>query len=126
MTDIGMFGGIRIVTDGNLVIRTEDWSRVRSPSRAKRRLKRGFSQNIMYRVKPDTKAYTLDGGKTYIMHPEAFEALKIAAATEVLPPEKPKEAPKNPIHEWSSSLWITPRLVPMKKHNLSFFNSNVC
>jgi hypothetical protein len=37
----------RIVENASLVDYVEDWSRVRSPSRARRRLKRGFRQNIV-------------------------------------------------------------------------------
>jgi hypothetical protein len=43
------FGATRIIEDRNLVDYVEDRSKVRSPSRARRRLKRGFRQNIVMR-----------------------------------------------------------------------------
>lgn len=48
----------------------EDWSRVRSPSRARRRLRLGYPQNIAIRHVPRKDAITMDGGRTYTMHPE--------------------------------------------------------
>lgn len=76
---VGMFAGIRIVEDSRLTVETQDWSGVRSPSRARRRLRRGFRQNIVYGRKPDPKAYSINGGKTLIMHPATYDAVKRAA-----------------------------------------------
>lgn len=73
----GTFGGVKIVIDDALMSRfVEDWSDVRSPSRAKRRRKRGFPQRIKYvkAAKPD--AYRI--GNTLVMHSETFAALKRA------------------------------------------------
>lgn len=53
----------KIIEDARML--DEDWSNVRSPSRARRRLRR-HRQNIVYTPKKD--AYTVDG-ITMIMHP---------------------------------------------------------
>jgi hypothetical protein len=119
---VGMFAGIRIVEDGNLTVETQDWSGVRSPARARRRLKRGFRQRIVYGRKPDPRAYSLDGGKTYIMHPVTYEALKLAAVTEILPTEKSKPTDAAPANKLPS-VWITPRFVPMLPNGY-WFNSD--
>lgn len=47
----------------------DDWSRVRSPARARRRLSYGYQQNNVIRQRPRKDAITLDGGRTYHMHP---------------------------------------------------------
>lgn len=52
----------------------EDWSNVRSPSRAKRRIKRGFNQNIIYKVVP--KSEILRFGDNIIMHSETLKSFK--------------------------------------------------
>jgi hypothetical protein len=52
----------------------EDWSRVRSPSRAKRRLKRGFPQNIRHYRKP--ACFFLKDQNTYHIHPDLMRALR--------------------------------------------------
>jgi len=64
-----MIGSVRIIEDANLLDTVEDWSRVRSPARARRRRKRGFPQNIVYRSVPKRDIYSLDGGRTLVMHP---------------------------------------------------------
>lgn len=63
-----MFGGIRFIADDKLVDTTEDWSKVRSPSRAERRRKQGHRQNIRIVGTPRMTAYTLDQ-RTYYAHP---------------------------------------------------------
>jgi hypothetical protein len=52
----------------------EDWSRVRSPSRAKRRLKRGFPQNIRRYRKP--ACYFVKAENVYYIHPELMKAMR--------------------------------------------------
>lgn len=48
--------GLKIYVDNNAMsISQEDWSKSRSPSRAKRRLKRGFKQHVIYRKVPDPR-----------------------------------------------------------------------
>ena len=65
-----MFGGIRIIEDRNLVDMVEDWSGVRSPSRAERRRRQGHRQRIKITAIPKKDAFSIDGGRTFVMHPE--------------------------------------------------------
>jgi hypothetical protein len=69
---------MRIVESWLMVERIEDWSGVRSPSRARRRLKRGFPQRIVIREVPKKEAISIDGGRTYYMHPITARALREA------------------------------------------------
>lgn len=68
---------LRIVEDDRLLDYVgEDWSKVRSPGRAKRRRKRGFKQNIKAMYAPKKEAYRV--GNTLYMHPAmAAEARKL-------------------------------------------------
>lgn len=59
----------------------EDWSRVRSPSRAKRRLKRGFRQNIRHYRKP--ACFFIKAENVYYIHPELMRALRARCAEQV-------------------------------------------
>ena len=68
--------GVRIIEDSNLVDYVEDWSKVRSPSRARRRRKRGFAQNIQMSTVALQQVYSLDGGKTLVMHPVVARAIE--------------------------------------------------
>lgn len=70
----GILAGVRISTNINLTVPYEDWSRVRSPSRAIRRMKRGFRQNIVHRRRPDPRLFRI--GDMVIMHPETLTALR--------------------------------------------------
>jgi hypothetical protein len=58
---------VRIVESWALYDVVEDWSRVRSPGRARRRMRK-HRQNIVTRHVPKPDAYVV-GGVTY-MHPE--------------------------------------------------------
>lgn len=59
---------MRIVENPMLTVPgPEDWSRVRSPSRALRRRKRGHRQNIVITQLPDPNFYVL--GDTMYCHP---------------------------------------------------------
>lgn len=68
------YAGLRVVANPNMTIVVEDWSRVRSPSRAKRRMKRGFAQNVVRRVEPDPTVVKM--GNTLVMHPDTMRALR--------------------------------------------------
>jgi hypothetical protein len=57
-----------------MVDHVEDWSNVRSPSRARRRLKRGFKQNVVIRSVP--KKEVLRMGDTLVMHPSVAVVLR--------------------------------------------------
>lgn len=63
-----------ISTDISLTVPFEDWSRVRSPGRARRRQKRGFKQNISYTRAPDPSAYEFNG--RIVMHPTVLLRLQ--------------------------------------------------
>jgi hypothetical protein len=64
---------MRIVRDIHMTDTVEDWSRVRSPGRARRRRKLGHPQNIVYRQVPKKDAVRF--GDTLLMHPETAKAL---------------------------------------------------
>jgi len=66
---------LRFVEDINLVDRIEDWSKVRSPGRARRRRKRGYPQRIIVREVPRPSLYATREG-TYIGHPETIREFK--------------------------------------------------
>jgi hypothetical protein len=66
-------GGLRIIRDINMTDTVEDWSRVRSPSRARRRRKLGHPQNIVWREVPKKDAFKI--GDALVMHPETAKAL---------------------------------------------------
>ena len=70
--------GTKFYTSLYLTITVEDWSGVRSPSRAIRRRRQGHRQNIRHRIVPDPNAYEFGGGLH--MHPETLrEFLRIKA-----------------------------------------------
>lgn len=77
---LGMMGGMRIIEDPGMVDWIEDWSDVRSPSRAIRRRKRGFPQRITRRAVPKTVAYSIEG--KLVMHPEMARLLRLKAEKE--------------------------------------------
>lgn len=74
--------GARIVEDRSLVNMVEDWSLVRSPGRARRRRRLGHPQNIIIRAVPKTEVFSIDGGRTLVMHPEVATALRAATRAE--------------------------------------------
>lgn len=61
----------------------DDWSEVRSPSRARRRMKRGHRQNIRATVLPDPNLYRY--GDRICGHPETLEKLKAATVACIQP-----------------------------------------
>jgi len=65
----------RVILDANLIECVQDWSQVRSLSRAKRRLSMGHKQNIKSRYKPVDKVFFLSDG-TAVMHPEVAKKIK--------------------------------------------------
>lgn len=64
---------MEVIEDEFLVVTTEDWSRVRSPGRARRRRVK-HRQNITVKSEPDTKAYLI--GDKIVCHPEFAKALR--------------------------------------------------
>lgn len=66
--------GLRIVEDPHMVETVEDWSDVRSPSRAARRRRQGHRQRIRYVTRP--KQQVISGMGCLIMHPEVAARLR--------------------------------------------------
>jgi len=71
-----LLSGARIIESLHMTETVEDWSRVRSPSRAARRLRQGYRQNIRVLQLPRKEAISTDGGRTLIMHPELARQLR--------------------------------------------------
>lgn len=71
---IGSFGGVRIIESTEMVDWHEDWSEVRSPARARRRMHKHPQRIKRYSVHK-TEAFQLPNG-TLIMHPEMARKLK--------------------------------------------------
>lgn len=79
-------GGIRIVASEAMPTDTvEDWSQVRSPSRAARRRRQGHCQRIIYRREPRREVLYAEAQNLMFMHPvvlaEFWAALKRREAT---------------------------------------------
>lgn len=70
---------ISILEDVNLVDYVEDWSRVRSRSRAERRRRQGHRQNVVMRAVPKPDVYHI--GNAFVMHPEIARRLRESVDT---------------------------------------------
>lgn len=68
-----LFNGLKLIENILLTVPSEDWSQVRSPSRAIRRRKQGYRQNIRYVQLPDPKFYRM--GDQVVAHPETMREL---------------------------------------------------
>lgn len=68
--DMGAYAGYHLVEDPRLVV--ADWSGCRSPSRARRRYKRGFPQRVVF--KPDPGFYFV--GRSIAVHPATGKTLR--------------------------------------------------
>lgn len=68
------FMGMRFVASYSMTESVEDWSRVRSPARARRRMRRGFPQNVVVRIAPRKDILVLNG--VAYVHPDTFARLK--------------------------------------------------
>jgi hypothetical protein len=64
-----VLGALKFITSPHMTEQVEDWSRVRSPSRARRRQRQGHRQNVVMRQVPRKEAISIDGGSTFIVHP---------------------------------------------------------
>ncbi|MEY9198711.1 hypothetical protein ABIA16_003827 [Sinorhizobium fredii] len=71
------FRGTPIVTSLAMTVPAEDWSRVRSPSRARRRMRQGHRQNVRHYQAPDPRFYMI-GGAIHC-HPVMLEKLRNVA-----------------------------------------------
>lgn len=69
------YAGIRLVSDPLLVDVIEDWSEVRSPSRAARRRCQGHPQRIRYREIPKPEFYHLPGQNMIVAHPTTIDRI---------------------------------------------------
>lgn len=81
----GSYGGLRIIVDDKML--DEDWSEVRSPGRARRRMKRGHKQRIKYSPSMQAVVTGRLGNTTAVMHPAMLERFKaeIKRRNEALP-----------------------------------------
>jgi hypothetical protein len=68
--------GPRFIESLDMIDYVEDWSSVRSPSRAARRMKQGHRQNVRTIAIPKKEAITMDGGLTFYVHPEMMRELR--------------------------------------------------
>ncbi|GAB6842318.1 hypothetical protein HNR00_003527 [Methylorubrum rhodinum] len=77
-------GGLRIVEDPHMTNTVEDWSQVRSPSRAARRRRQGHRQRIRWVERPKPDIYHV--GDMLVMHPETARIfrMKVAASGDAL------------------------------------------
>lgn len=76
--------GMRVIAAPLLVDMVEDWSRVRSPSRARRRLRQGHPQNIVLRAVPRREALNVSGA--LYMHPDLIAELEAKMEREIVQP----------------------------------------
>jgi hypothetical protein len=67
------FAGLTFIQSLHMVTTVEDWPRVRSPSRATRRMRQGHRQNVRILQVPRKDALR-HGDKVYI-HPETYREL---------------------------------------------------
>lgn len=67
---------MKIIEDPNMVDHVEDWSNVRSRSRAERRRRQGHPQRVKVTAVPKMEGYSIEGGRTVIMHPNAARELR--------------------------------------------------
>jgi hypothetical protein len=68
------YAGCRIFQADHMVKQVEDWSRVRSPSRARRRMRQGHKQNVRTITVPDPAIVQI--GNNFYMHPETYRKLE--------------------------------------------------
>jgi hypothetical protein len=68
------FGGMQIIESDAMVESFEDWSRVRSPGRARRRMKYGHRQNVQTLQKPRCDALIVDN--RMFVHPVVAHELR--------------------------------------------------
>lgn len=69
--------GLRLVPSPHMSDVTEDWSKVRSPGRAKRRRKAGKPQRIVRMVTPHETAMIDHASGTVYAHPDVLQKLRV-------------------------------------------------
>lgn len=72
------FCGMRLLADPRMTEPVEDWSEVRSPSRAARRRRQGHLQRIRYVERPKPEVYRI--GDCLVAHPDTIAKLLALAA----------------------------------------------
>lgn len=72
--------GVRLIDSLDMVNIIEDWSRVRSPGRARRRMRQGHKQNVVYKHVPKTQVVSIDGGRTWLVHPAVRREVELQVA----------------------------------------------
>jgi hypothetical protein len=97
-----MIAAARIIEDPRLTNPVEDWSRVRSPSRAARRRRQGHRQNIRIVHVPKPDIFSLGNGRTFIMHPTVAAELRRQVGTLPPAPPPPERAPRVQREPWVS------------------------
>jgi hypothetical protein len=70
----GIIGGLQIIEDPYMFDVVEDWSGVRSRSRAERRRRQGHKQRVKLREVP--KPYGFRYQNKLVMHPEMARAVR--------------------------------------------------
>lgn len=75
---LGLYGGIQIIETDSVGDPWQDWSKVRSPGRAIRRLRRGFKQRIVTRYRANGKCFHDKVRNVIFLHPH--DAIKLRAA----------------------------------------------
>lgn len=93
--------GMRIFENDKLLVATgeEDWSRVRSPGRARRR-RHKHRQNIVQVMKPDPNFYVDKARNAVYCHPAMAQALREATVA-----EPPRQRPVWNATGLSTPLW---------------------
>jgi hypothetical protein len=85
--------GLRIIEDASLVDVTEDWSRVRAPSRAERRRRQGHRQNIAIVGTPKPDCFVF--GNNVVMHPVIAAKFRAATTPDPRSPSASTSGPGN-------------------------------
>jgi hypothetical protein len=73
--------GVEVREDLGLTVAREDWSRVRSPARARRRTRLGYPQNVRTILVPDPNFYR--HGSVVVGHPETIRRLREQLARKI-------------------------------------------
>lgn len=72
-----ILNGLHIIESAHVVVGPfEDWSQVRSPSRARRRRRQGHPQRIRFYYKPNPNAFHDPSNGVLYMHPATAAELR--------------------------------------------------
>lgn len=74
---LSAYGAVRFIESYEMTDVHNDWSKVRSPSRTRRRMKRGIpNRNIRLVFLPKTEVFYIRETNTIVGHPETLRALR--------------------------------------------------